>query len=170
MSSLNSVFSVGNISNCLQQFYVFIWEETWLLECCETIEQQNKSFSGDIMGYMIFNGNSLYRHNDICDWKKKHWKPLPSGDQTWLAGKYSINGCFSGNIIYKLEIFNGHVWFTRGYLLLVKCMNICKRPIFISIIYHGIYWINTCYLYSTKNQPWSNGWRFHIFHVLWCQI
>ena len=102
-------------------------------------------------------------------WLEKHWKPLPSGDQTWLAGKYSINGCFSGNIIYKLEIFNGHVWFTRGYLLLVRCMNTCERPIFISIIY--IY-LRDKYMVCLqhKKQPWSNRWRFHIFHVLWCQI
>ena len=39
---------------------------------------------------------------------------LPSGNQTWLAGKSSMNGVFIRKIIEKWSTFHCHVWLREG--------------------------------------------------------
>ena len=114
INSPNSGSFIVNINNYLQQIrFCFFLEETWLLQCWETIEQQTLSFNRDIT-------NGVY---DI-------WR-----EYILHNGKYSINGRFSGKVICKREFFSLPCLSTRGYWLPVKFMKTCKRPIFD--------WINT---------------------------
>ena len=47
---------------------------------------------------------------------QRHLKELPSGDQTWLAGKSLINGGFKRKLTDKWSIFHCHVWLPEGMI------------------------------------------------------
>ena len=51
------------------------------------------------------------QHNDPI-----HNKPIPSGNQTWLAASWKshMNGSFHSKITYRWSIFLGYVWLLEG--------------------------------------------------------
>ena len=58
-------------------------------------------------------------------WKKPSEKCIPSGNQTWLAGKSPINGGFNRKITYRWSIVHCHVWLPEGMCNFVCILMSC---------------------------------------------